>query len=151
MISTRDLLTFTDFTDYVDFFMIDLTLVIENKTDFKTSTKKAIKDCVIDVLKEKGIEGEIEVGLIIVEKSEIQYLNKQYRQKDYPTDVLSFPIFDKVPQNNPVPILIGDIIICPTIMKENADRFGVSYDTEFNNLIKHSTLHLLGYHHKGDE
>lgn len=91
----------------------------------------------MDVLIDKKIKNDIIVGLKIVGEKEIQELNKQFRQIDKPTDVLSFPIYEVTPREADRPLLLGDIVVCP----ESAED-----DILF--LIAHSTLHLLGYHHK---
>ncbi len=114
-----------------------IKLDIINETKCSLPSQKDIEDTILDVLKNKGFDGDFEVDIKIVSKDEIQSLNKKYRHLNKPTDVLSFPLFDKPPQKSDEMILLGDIVICPEMAAD---------DILF--LIKHSTLHLLGYHHK---
>lgn len=65
-------------------------------------------------------------------------LNKKFRQKDKPTDVLSFNYDGK---------LLGDVIISRETTRRNAARYGVSYGDEVKRLVIHGTLHVLGYDH----
>lgn len=125
---------------------IDIT--IENKTSFEIPSKKVIKAAILEVLESKKITSDVILGLEIVEKKEIKKLNKKFRKKDEPTDVLSFPIHEVTPKVEDHPILLGDIVICPEVLKANANKYSVSIEDEFIKLIQHSTLHLLGYHHK---
>lgn len=131
--------------------MIKLSLSLTNKTSYKLPSKKLIEDFVIFVLNEKKITGEIEIGLNLINKNEMQKLNLKFREKDYPTDVLSFPIFKKVPTKNEIPTLIGDLFICPDVMIDNSKLYHIDLKNEFENLVKHGVLHLLGFHHLGDE
>lgn len=125
-----------------------LQLEIENQTNNRIPLKEDIKGWILEVLRDKNIESDIEIGLKIVNKKVIHKFNKKYRKIDSPTDVLSFPIHDKIPTDSIKPLLLGDIFICYEIMSENAKKYGNSQDVEFKKLIVHSTLHLLGYHHR---
>jgi len=127
-----------------------LDVETENQTKYQIPPKKVIEGWILEVLKDKKIATDVEIGLKIVTKEVIHKFNKKYRKIDSPTDVLSFPIYDKLPFDSKKPILLGDIIICPEIMAENSKKYGNSQDVEFKKLIVHSTLHLLGYHHKED-
>ena len=109
---------------------------IDNQTKITIPTLKDIETIILDVLKEKGFDSNCEIDIKIVGKDEIRKLNKKYRNLDKPTDVLSFPQFDKPLKKSDETILLGDIIICPEMASD---------DILF--LVKHSTLHLLGYHH----
>lgn len=115
-----------------------LDLEIENKINFTIDPKMA-EEAILEVLKEKGLAGNFEVTLKIVDKSEIHELNKKYRAKDKPTDVLSFPIFEAVKSKNETPVLLGDIVLCPEMVTVSLAE-----------IIQHATLHLLGFHHPGD-
>ena len=125
---------------------IDIT--IENKTSFEIPSKKDIKTAILEILESKKVTSDVILGLEIVEKKEIKKLNKKFRKKDEPTDVLSFPIHEVTPKVEDHPILLGDIVICPEILTDNAKEYKTTIDNEFIKLIQHSTLHLLGFHHK---
>ena len=125
-----------------------LELLIENKIRAKIPAKKVIEGWILEVLKDKKIDADVEIGLEIVSNDVIHKFNKKYRKIDSPTDVLSFPLLDKIPVKSDKMLLLGDIFICYEILEENAHNFGVSIENEFKKLIEHGTLHLLGYHHK---
>lgn len=74
---------------------------------------------------------------------EIHSLNRQYRQKDKPTDVLSFPLADDV-----CPALLGDVVISVDTATRQAHRRGHSLREEIQTLLIHGVLHLLGYDHE---
>lgn len=125
-----------------------ITLTIKNSTKHKIPSLKKIKEAILVVLNEKKIIADVILGLKVVGKTEIKKLNNNFRKKDTPTDVLSFPIYEVTPKVAEHPILLGDIVVCYEIMKENAKIYDLPEETEFLKLISHSTLHLLGYHHK---
>ena len=128
-----------------------MNLLIANNTsedlDLDLIFEKAEKT-IGEVLKVEKIEENVEVSLSIVDKDEIHVLNKTYRGVDRPTDVLSFPMdeegFDN--EGNRI-LLLGDIVICLDVAKDQAADFGHSLEREIMYLICHSTLHLLGYDH----
>lgn len=128
-----------------------MNLLIANNTnedlDLDLITTRAEKT-IREVLKVEKIEENVEVSLLIVDRDEIHILNRDYRDVDRPTDVLSFPMdeegFDQ--EGNPI-ILLGDIVICLDVAKDQAEDFGHCLEREMMYLICHSTLHLLGYDH----
>ncbi len=85
-----------------------------------------------------------------VSKKEIARLNKKYIGKNSPTDILSFPTFSEevlAKINFSKPIFLGEIIICPDVIREDSHKDGVSYDREMTFVFSHGILHLLGYEH----
>lgn len=95
--------------------------------------------------------GEVEVGVIIVGDADMQSLNREHRQQDSTTDVLSFPIDED--DDEPlagVPRMLGDIAICLPVVLAQADEREVSPAAELTDLLVHGTLHLLGYDHETD-
>lgn len=87
-----------------------------------------------------GVRGELSVR--ITSDAEMQELNRRFRRKNKPTDVLSFP--------SEMPKLAGDIAISADIAAANADQLGHSLETELKILILHGLLHLAGYDHEID-
>jgi probable rRNA maturation factor len=87
------------------------------------------------------------LSIAFIEKSSIQSLNKQYRDKDYPTDVLSFVSNDHTPQG----FLWGEILISPDMAQINASESKHSLSQEIKVLLVHGMLHLLGYDHENEE
>ena len=86
--------------------------------------------------------------------SEIQASNLEFRGLDYPTNVLSFTIsekqqdwFKKVGE----PRHLGDIMVCPSIVRQEADAMGIDYQHRLAHIVIHGTLHLLDFDHMNDE
>ena len=93
--------------------------------------------------------GEVEVGVIIVGESDMQALNREHRDQDSATDVLSFPIDDD--ESLPgVPRMLGDVAICLPVVLAQATEREVSPAAELTDLLIHGVLHLLGYDHETD-
>lgn len=88
----------------------------------------------------KYLENKSQIELIFVNEEEIQELNKKYRKNNHITDVLSFQI-----ENKP---FIGQIFICYTRAKEQADFSDINVDDEIQNLFVHGLVHLLGHDHE---
>ncbi len=89
-----------------------------------------------------------EISVTFVSAEEIRCLNRDYRDTDKVTDVLSFPQFDdlsRIPDLGE--ICLGDVVICSQRVKEQAEQFGHSMEREAVYLFTHSVLHLLGYDH----
>jgi len=85
------------------------------------------------------------IELIITDNEMIQELNARYREKDRPTDVLSFPLKQAIPG-----MPLGSIVISEAFVKEKAEEFGHTLDDELTLLFIHGLLHLLGYDHEVD-
>ena len=83
------------------------------------------------------------LSLAFVGKAEIKKLNKKFRKKNKPTDVLSFDLKEKG--------YLGEIIICPEVVKENAKKYGVSKKNEMLKVFVHGIMHLCGYNHEKSE
>ena len=93
--------------------------------------------------------GEVEVGVIIVGESDMQDLNREHREQDSITDVLSFPIDDDESLHG-VPRMLGDVAICLPVVLAQATEREVSPAAELTDLLIHGVLHLLGYDHETD-
>jgi probable rRNA maturation factor len=88
------------------------------------------------------------VSIVFVSARMMRTLNSRYRNRDYPTDVLSFSYGDvKIDQ---IPFL-GEVVISPEIAVRQAIQWGVSPERELRKLLVHGILHLLGYDHETDE
>jgi len=92
-----------------------------------------------------------EVELIITDNKNIQELNREYRQKDKPTDVLSFPLETPFTEQSVFDIPLGTIVISADFVKEKANSYGHTKEDELKLLFIHGLLHLLGYDHETDE
>lgn len=95
------------------------------------------------------------MSVTFVDKEMIQYINKEYRKKDAPTDVISFAFLDDKTEiiKGDVPIDLGEIYICYDVANENRLNYNNSIKRELCFLFVHGLLHLLGYDHmcKEDE
>lgn len=95
-----------------------------------------------------------EAEVMIVSVESIRKLNREYREIDRVTDVLSFPLYESVgdAQNDVLPsgerVCLGNMVICLDKAKEQAEEYGHSLQREICFLTVHSTLHLLGYDHE---
>jgi probable rRNA maturation factor len=87
---------------------------------------------------------KVELSIALVSDAQIKRLNKLYRNKDKPTDVLSFPIGEKVNGW----LILGDIVISVDTAKRQAKELGYSLEEELKRLLVHGLVHLLGYDHE---
>ena len=86
-----------------------------------------------------------QLSLSLVGKTRMRSLNRKFRERDYPTDVLAFPMES---MGEKTEIFLGDVVICLPVAIGQASRFGNSADQEILRLLIHGTLHLLGYDHE---
>lgn len=95
----------------------------------------------------EGHKQEAELSVRIVDAEESQQLNKQYRQKDKPTNVLSFPA--DFPEELNLPLL-GDLVICAPVVEQEAAEQDKTLEAHWAHMMVHGVLHLLGYDHIDD-
>lgn len=123
------------------------------------------------VLLDEGVAGEAELTLLFVDEPTIAELNHRFMGSDGPTDVLAFPLDphdppqvgrdpdggtagpmrDPAAQREHPPLLLGDVVICPTVADRNATERGVSPDDEIALLVVHGILHVMGHDHAEPE
>ena len=118
-------------------------IVIQNTIDDDLIDEQNLIDTLQQVINDLD-RGEGELLIRIVNKSEIQALNKTYRYKDKPTNVLSFP------SDLPVEIdesIMGDVVICTDVVLEEANEQQKTFNDHLVHMAVHGTLHLLGYDH----
>lgn len=127
-----------------------MNLLITNETNEKIEMDEKLESVIKTVLETEGLSLAYEVSITFVDKEEIHQLNKEFRKVDRPTDVLSFPM-DTDFMVEGVDAMLGDIVICMDVAKEQARDLGHSLDREIMYLTCHSTLHLLGYDHMNDD
>lgn len=94
--------------------------------------------------REVGLPGKVNV--VVTTKDAIRDLNRRFRKKNKPTDVLSFPAGDEFQHE-----IAGDIVISAEIAAENAGKLGHPFSTELKVLLLHGVLHLAGYDHEDDD
>jgi probable rRNA maturation factor len=90
-----------------------------------------------------------EVTIRIVTTPEMTHLNKTYRYKDGPTNVLSFPFETPKEVDINIPIL-GDIVVCAEVVNREAIEQGKPFEAHWAHMIVHGVFHLLGYDHEND-
>ena len=115
--------------------------------------KNFLKRVIKKVLKGEGIKDEVELSVAILGPGRMREVNKRYRGKNRVTDVLSFPETEIIFQGlkiGPKKTMrgLGEILICPRVLKKNAKRFNTSFKEELVRVLIHGTLHLLGYSHE---
>ena len=131
-----------------------MTLIIDNRTDFELTDeiKETLEKVCLKSLQYEEFNEDCEISLSIVTNDEIHDINKQFRNIDSPTDVLSFPQLtfeegEEADVNENGEIVLGDIIISIDRAKEQAEEYGHSLKRELAFLSVHSMLHLMGYDH----
>ena len=120
----------------------------QNKVDFSTELEETINIVIEKTFEYEDVEPR-NVSVLITDNDEIHELNLEYRQKDSPTDVLSFPLFDE--DGNLDEEELGDIVISLERAKAQAEEYNHSLKREVAFLTAHSMLHLLGYDHENGE
>ncbi len=124
---------------------------IEAKKEYEETIKTVIEEC---YKQEKLDKTKMLITLTLTTPQHIKEINKQYRNIDKTTDVLSFPMFekdeiDKKISNNDFEHedVLGDIVISIEKVKEQAQEYGHSFERELSYMIVHGFYHLMGYDH----
>lgn len=126
-------------------------LDIEENAEYEKIVKKVITQC----FKEEKIEhSKLYISIILTTPENIHKINKQYRNVDRETDVLSFPIFEKKELEDKIKNnkfehedILGDVIISVETVKGQAKEYGHSFEREFAYMLVHGFYHLMGYDH----
>lgn len=134
--------------------MDKIRVIINNKQKeikIPTGLRMIVRRSCNAVLRLEEFKGSAEVSVTFVNNEQIKELNKQYRDKDAATDVLSFPMgkdgkYDIDPNNGAQ--ILGDVVISMEKAVEQAKKYGHSMQREVGYLTAHSVLHLLGYKHE---
>ena len=121
------------------------------------------------VLREEGVRGACELSLYFIDEPAIAELNEKFLGGTGPTDVLAFPIDDDLPESgrspdagssgpdrppiepSEIPLLLGDVLICPTVAARNAGEHDRPVRDELALLVVHGILHVLGMDHADEE
>ena len=122
-------------------------VVIQNSIKDTSINEESLIDTLQQVINDLG-KGESELLIRMVDKNEIQNLNKTYRHQDKPTNVLSFP------SDVPIEIdeeILGDVVICIEVVKQEAQDQQKTFLDHLTHMAVHGTLHLLGYDHIEDD
>jgi probable rRNA maturation factor len=107
----------------------------------------AIEDWIASAVAAAADVDHVEVSVRIVDAATSRLLNRDYRDRDKPTNVLSFPAgpVTGMPATEPLPL--GDIVVCAEVIAAEALQHGVSASDRWGHMLVHGTLHLLGFDH----
>lgn len=122
----------------------------QNKVEIDEAIVESMEKAIVEVLEYEKEPLDFEVSLSFVTNEEIHELNKEYRNVDSETDVLSFPV-DQDFLFEGGPNLLGDVIISIEKAVEQAREYGHSFEREMVYLTVHSIFHLLGYDHMDED
>lgn len=128
-----------------------LTIYFENEQTayaVDDALENLVREAVLATLAYEEITGAAEVSVTFTDNGGIQALNREYRNIDRATDVLSFPLFEDAADGTK---MLGDIVLSLEKCAAQAEDFGHSFARECAFLTVHSTLHLLGYDHETGE
>lgn len=117
-----------------------------------------IKRCIREALEQEGVTVPCEINVLLTDNRGIREINRDLRDVDRETDVLSFPMFEFTPGEFPEDVSdlldpgssllpLGDMALSVEKIKSQAEEFGHSQEREIGYLTVHSVLHLLGYDH----
>lgn len=134
--------------------MLDIGFVNQTDENFEQLELFTI-NILQNAAKYMQLSGEIELSVILVDNAGIHEINRDYRDKDMATDVITFALEDEqsIIMTEDMPRVLGDIFISVERAREQALEYGHSFEREFGFLLVHGFLHLLGYDHqnKADE
>ena len=129
--------------------------VEKGQEDWEAIVKKVLDKC----FEEEGLlDSKLIMTITFTTPEEIRKINKEYRQVDRPTDVLSFPMFEKDELDEkikngdfPYEDVLGDVIISIEKVREQAEEYGHSFERELSYMLVHGFYHLMGYDHIEEE
>ena len=130
-------------------------ILIHNKQSIIIDQNELQKDTQ-EILNHLGYS-DFDIGIKLVDEQEMQQYNKKFRNKDKPTDILSFPFYpdlqagQKIEGQSEDQKNLGDIILCPEFIKKDLERWNQSFEQRMKVLLVHGICHLLGYDHIKDE
>lgn len=132
---------------------MELTVdILDETSSLKEEHIQLVEKLIYFIGEKESIENGAEVSISFVSNEGIQVLNKEFRKKDMPTDVLSFAMEEMGEDEVEIfaegmPTMLGDIVISIDKIYEQANDLGHSFDRELGFLVTHGMLHLLGYDH----
>ncbi|WP_108462742.1 rRNA maturation RNase YbeY [Devosia naphthalenivorans] len=123
--------------------------VIRNDDAWPEDLDPLAERAVLEALKQSKakVKGAAELSILLTNDEEQHALNREWRGKDSPTNVLSFP---QIEPFGPVIGIIGDITLARETLEREAAEQGVSFTDHFTHLVVHGFLHILGYDHLTD-
>lgn len=141
--------------------MLDLVLETDpewesSSIDWADTADRAVRAAVSASAFPQLLDGArpVELSMTLADDDAVHALNKQWRGKDKPTNVLSFPMTESdeldADSSSPLPLMLGDIILAHGVCAREADDKGIAFADHAQHLMVHGTLHLLGYDHMED-
>ena len=137
---------------------------IEEKIEYKENIrlvkmvlykKEIIKEVLDKCFKEEKLGKHITITVTLTNPENIRNINKKYRQIDNPTDVLSFPMYEKEEisevKQQKYEVILGDIVISIPKVEEQAEEYGHSFKRELSYMVVHGFYHLMGFDHMKEE
>ncbi len=130
-------------------------LDIKENKDYEELIEKVVKKC----FETENLKGsKLYISITLTTPNNIQRINNEYRNIDKPTDVLSFPMFEKEEIDNKIKTqdfeyqdILGDIVVSIEQVKSQALEYGHSFERELSYMIVHGFYHLMGYDHMEEE
>ena len=137
-----------------NFVQINYNNIVENE-EYNKIINTVVKRC----FEEEGLDNiKIYINIILTNPEEIKRINKEYRNIDKETDVLSFPMFQKEEieelikkKENIVTDILGDVVISIPRVYEQAEEYNHSFERELSYMVVHGFYHLMGYDHMEEE
>ncbi|MDO6655049.1 rRNA maturation RNase YbeY [Anaerobacillus sp. 1_MG-2023] len=137
---------------------MNLTIDFVDETNsIKKEQLEMLENLLNHAAKEEEVRPGSEVSVMFVDNERITEINREYRGKDQPTDVISFALDDEEEGEEPLiigeelPHLLGEIVISVPKIEDQATEYGHSFERELGFLSVHGFLHLLGYDHMTEE
>nr|WGD61951.1 rRNA maturation RNase YbeY [Bacillus subtilis]WGD91678.1 rRNA maturation RNase YbeY [Bacillus subtilis] len=130
--------------------------IVDETGSVSEESLKEVENLLQFVAEREGVQDQAEVSVTIVSNDDIHQINKEYRGKDAPTDVISFALEEEGEGEIEIvgaemPPVLGDIIISADRTREQAEEYNHSFKRELGFLAVHGFLHLLGYDHMTKE
>jgi len=140
--------------------MLEIDIEADAEWDSSTDWSRLVRSAAEAAVAESAFpqlaqaERAVELSVRLTGDEEVRALNAQWRGKDKPTNVLSFPLADadELEQAGGGPeLMLGDIVLARGVCEREAAEKAIAFETHASHLLVHGTLHLLGYDHHGDD
>lgn len=125
--------------------MNDIDVFVANEQDDVPCDEQRLISLARVAAAEEGVDPRAELSILLVDRSSMASLKEKYLGEPGPTDVLAFAMDDQ--PNDEEPFMVGDIVICPDVAREQSEKSGGEVRDEMDLLTVHGFLHLLGYDH----
>ena len=127
-----------------------MSIEIDNRSGAICAEAELV-DLAAFALKELLVDKRAELEISLVDEAEMTRLHEEWMDEAGSTDVLSFPMDELRPnelsENDEVPVVLGDVVICPDVARKQGDTAGHGMEKELRILLVHGILHLLGFDH----